>query len=66
MWGCGGQIVKMTGLYVRVLVRLLRGQVYMWGSGGPIFIGTSLYVGVWRTDCYRDRCICGCVVDRLL
>jgi len=23
-------------------------------------------VGVWWTDCYGDRFICGCVVDRLL
>jgi len=29
-------------------------------------MGTGSYVGVWWTDCYRDRFICGCVVDRLL
>ena len=46
--------------------RLLKGQVYMWVCGGQIVIGTGLYVGVWWTDCYRDRFICGRVVDRLL
>jgi len=38
----------------------------MWVCGGQIVIGTGVYVGVWWTDCYRDRFICGCVVDRLL
>ena len=38
----------------------------MWVCGGQTVIGSGLYVGVWWTDCYRDRFICGCVVDRFL
>ena len=38
----------------------------MWVCGGQIVTGTGLYVGVWWRDCYRDRFICGRVVDRLL
>jgi len=30
--------------------------------GGQIVIVTGLYVGVWWTDCYRDRFICGCML----